>query len=110
MKTNPDQKFCVQCGEQIHVQAEICPKCGVRQFGNNNSNNYDPNAKDWLTTLLLCIFAGGLGIHRFYTGHTGIGIIQLLTGGGCGIWALIDLITIATNSYRDAEGKPLRKS
>jgi TM2 domain-containing membrane protein YozV len=65
--------------------------------------------KDWLVTLLLCIFLGGLGIHRFYTGHIGIGIIQLLTLGGCGIWALIDLIMIITDKYKDANGQPLLK-
>ena len=65
--------------------------------------------KDWLTTLLLCLFLGWLGIHRFYTGHTVIGIIQLLTFGGCGIWTIIDLIMILTDSYRDANGLPLAK-
>jgi len=65
--------------------------------------------KDWLTTLLLCLLVGWLGVHRFYTGHTGIGIIQLLTVGGCGIWSLIDLITIITGSYKDANGNPLFK-
>ncbi len=65
--------------------------------------------KSFLTTLILAIFLGYLGIHRFYTGHTGIGIIQLLTGGGCGIWALIDIIMIASGSYRDAKGQPLVK-
>lgn len=63
--------------------------------------------KDWLTTLLLSIFLGGLGIHRFYVGRTGSGIAQLLTGGGCGVWALVDIIMIATGSFTDANGQPL---
>ncbi len=63
--------------------------------------------KDWLTTLLLAIFLGGFGVHRFYTGHIGIGIAQLLTLGGCGIWSLIDIIMIATGSFKDAEGNAL---
>ena len=65
--------------------------------------------KDWLTTLLLAIFVGGFGVHRFYTGHTGIGIAQLLTLGGCGIWTIIDIIQIATGSFKDAQGQPLLK-
>lgn len=66
--------------------------------------------RDWLVTLLLCIFLGALGVHRFYTGHIGIGIVQLLTGGGCLIWAIIDLINIARGTFTDAEGRPLKKS
>ena len=65
--------------------------------------------KDWLTTLLFCIFLGGLGGHRFYTGYTGIGVAQLLTLGGCGIWAIIDLINIITGKFVDANGQPLLK-
>jgi hypothetical protein len=65
--------------------------------------------KDWLITLLLCLFVGWLGIHRFYTGHILIGVIQLLTFGGCGVWMLVDLILIVTDNYKDANGYPLVK-
>ena len=66
--------------------------------------------KNWLATLLLCFFLGYLGIHRFYTGHTVIGLIQLLTGGGCGIWYIVDLILIVVGRYRDADGNELDRS
>lgn len=71
---------------------------------------YGAQQKDWLMTLLLCIFTGIFGIHRFYTGHVAIGIVQLLTAGGCGIWTLVDLIMIVTDNYKDANGLPLRKA
>ena len=66
-------------------------------------------AKDWTTTLLLCLFLGYLGIHRFYVGKTGTGVVQLLTGGGCGVWWLVDFIMILTNSFTDSNGYPLVK-
>jgi len=62
-----------------------------------------------LTALLLSVFLGGLGVDRFYLGYTGLGVLKLLTLGGCGIWALIDLIMIATNKTKDSSGNPLVK-
>ena len=78
-------------------------------MNSNNFNNMPNVGKDWLTTLLLCIFLGNIGIHRFYTGHIGIGIAHVLTLGGCGIWTLVDLIFIATDKFTDSEGNALVK-
>jgi TM2 domain-containing membrane protein YozV len=66
--------------------------------------------KQWMLTLILCLVAGSFGAHRFYTGHTLIGVAQVLTLGGCGIWALVDLIFILTGKFTDAQGRPLVKS
>ena len=65
--------------------------------------------KDWLVALLLSAFVGWLGIDRFYVGHTGLGVLKLLTCGGVGIWALIDIILFATDRIRDTNGLPLRR-
>jgi len=110
-------RFCNNCGASTHENQELCVKCGVvlaKPLTGHSKKSPTPGStdqppKDWLTTLLLCIFLGFLGIHRFYTGHTGIGIVQLLTGGGCAIWTIIDLIMIVTNKYVDSAGQPLQK-
>ena len=62
------------------------------------------SGKSQLTALLLAIFVGVIGIHRFYLGYTWQGVVQLLTFGGCGIWSLIDLIRIITGDLQPKGG------
>lgn len=66
-------------------------------------DNVSPKSR--LVALLLCFFLGVLGIHRFYVGKVGTGILQLLTIGGLGLWTLIDLIMITVGSFTDKSGK-----
>ncbi|TQM26109.1 TM2 domain-containing protein [Nocardia bhagyanarayanae] len=58
---------------------------------------------------ILQLLIGSLGIGRFYLGYTTIGILQIVTCGGCGIWSLIDAIMILTGKVPDANGRPLRE-
>ncbi len=60
--------------------------------------------KSWITAFLLCWLLGGLGVHRFYLGYTWQGIVQLLTGGGCGIWWLIDFYRIWFKDLKPLDG------
>ena len=66
--------------------------------------------KEWLATLLISFFVGWFGIDRFYLGYTALGILKLITVGGCGIWYLVDLILIAMGKLDDSEHRPLRRT
>lgn len=65
------------------------------------------SSKSRLVALLLCIFVGSLGIHRFYAGKTGTGILWLLTLGLCGIGTLVGLIMIIVGSFTDSQGNAI---
>ncbi len=65
--------------------------------------------KSFLVAILLSIFVGTLGVDRFYLGYVGLGILKLVTLGGCGIWAIVDIILIAIGSLKDKNGVPLQR-
>lgn len=64
--------------------------------------------KKLLPAFLLCFFFGTLGIHRFYVGKIGTGILWLVTLGFAGIGELVDLIMMLIGKFTDKDGKVLK--
>ncbi len=81
-----DEQYCPSCGDIIKQEAEICPHCGVRN--RPPGGNYE---KDRVTAGVLAILLGWIGVHRFYLGDTGLGVLYL-----CFFWtgipALVGII------------------
>lgn len=75
-------------------------------LGTNGINQQDLSSKDKDILILLSGFLGCFGIDRFYRGHIGLGILKLITFGGCGIWAFIETIVyVMGNLPTDGNGK-----
>lgn len=130
--------FCSKCGLKIEDETtKFCPICGASveperkpeqetvtaaqtppqkqepvvvnvTNQNTNVNSFGIPQKSKWTAFFLCLFLGWFGVHRFYTGKIGTGIIWLCTAGLCGIGWLLDLIFILTGSFRDKSGFPLK--
>lgn len=73
-----------------------------------NENSTDISPKLRLAAALFCGFFGTIGIHRFYVGKIGTGILMILTLGGLGIWTIIDFIMIVVGSFKDKQGRLVR--
>lgn len=106
--------LCVQCGNALEDNAQFCPKCGTKAGTAFNEANTSKNSvraispKSGKVTLLLCIFLGMIGAHRFYVGKIGTGLLMLFTAGLVGVWVVIDLIFIVKNKFEDKEGNPVQ--
>lgn len=114
--------FCKNCGAEMNDGAKFCQNCGASQTGsapqqpvinviNQNTNVNKINGgyvhkSKWLA-FFLCLFLGYLGVHRFYVGKIGTGIIWLLTFGFFGIGWVLDLIFILFGGFKDKAGQRL---
>lgn len=114
---------CKKCGKEIPDDAKSCELCGeiVRNSIENQeepkivinnvntvSGGIDYPYKGKWAAFILCLLLGFFGVHRFYVGKVGTGIIWLLTFGFYGIGWIVDLIMILTGSFRDKAGFPLK--
>lgn len=134
-------KFCIKCGKEIQDDSVFCPFCGSKQESENQKEtvNQEPienqkqkteetaqkkekdevSPKSRTITLVLALIVGFLGIHRFYVGKTGTGVLQLLisvifgsvtAGLGIGlgwVWALIDIFVIVAGNFTDKQGRKI---
>lgn len=76
-------KYCVNCGASIDARAEICPGCGVRQPSLRRPGKISRR----VAAAIFAIFLGSFGVHRFYLGQVGWGILYVLF-----CWTLIPAI------------------
>lgn len=105
---------CPECGQQISSKAGSCPYCGTPISNGNVAPKTMPHYvslksdKSKTVALLLCIFGGGLGLHQYYVGRIGKGLLYTFTVGIFGIGWVIDLISILLGTFKDNVGMPLR--
>ena len=110
-QVSPQTKFCKYCGKSIDMDAVLCIHCGKQVetlksetpqvvIHNTNTNKVvaptlGRNARNKWVALVLCIFLGWLGAHKFYEGKAGMGVLYFFTLGLFGIGWIVDGITIA---------------
>lgn len=109
--------FCPKCSSNIADGAKFCNRCGAEirvssaplQQSNTVNNNMSTYAgksdRDWLTVFFLCWILGVFGVHRFYTGKYGTGLLWFFTWGLGGIGVIYDVVMIVTNQFYDSQGR-----
>ncbi len=62
------------------------------------------NGTDWTTVFLFSVFLGIFGLDRMVSGRIGLGLLKLITAGGCGLWYVLDIVSLIYGTYRDGRG------
>lgn len=129
--------YCAYCKTTILNRTQKCPNCGSTRFRYDDEPAPAPPAapipevrtvyvekpvyqtvyverpaptrseRSWGVALVLCLFFGIWGFHRFYVGKVGSGVAYLFTAGWCGIGWLVDVIALLTGNFQDRYGLPL---
>lgn len=114
-ETEARRVFCPDCGASMAAEDRFCAAC--RWDANNPERRAErvlpasprnlgpPSDKNRMTTLLLCVFAGFLGLHRFYVGRVGSGVLWCVSLGLLSVGWIYDLVMIATGEFVDDQGK-----
>lgn len=101
--------YCQKCGSAMEREDRFCRKCGWDSAGPVIPAPIPANVSDKkrLAAALLCFLLGVFGVHRFYVGKVGTGLLWLFTLGFVGMGMLADLILILAGEFKDSEGKKL---
>ncbi len=109
-----DSLFCPQCGAEMDAGDAFCGACGWRlgqaadpAAAGGGRVVANPSGLNRLTALLLCLFLGFLGMHRFYAGKTGTAVLFLITGGFLFVGVIYDCVMIVTGEFTDSQGRKL---
>ncbi|MEE3412156.1 MAG: TM2 domain-containing protein [Treponema sp.] len=103
--------YCRNCGKELPDNTNFCPECGAAQSADGTVRGKEMagkiSRKSRTVAALLAFFLGYLGIHRFYVGKVGTGILQILATccfGLGAVWALIDFVIILCGNFKDSDG------
>jgi hypothetical protein len=106
--------ICSQCGTDNHANNVTCVYCHEplnqkkQTFESFSNTQRSSSQSDLSGIVLLLLFIFLPTAHYMYVNKIGLAILFFITGGGFGLWWLIDLIRIVSGNFPDQNGKPIR--